>query len=172
MQSTKQAAPAQEKIKPSSSFRLKKEFAATATHYEAASIEAIAEKQEKAIARETFDQNQVLHALRGYIKTHKPETAVAMALTTHKPEVKGEKVIVEVDNHLQMTKLNDIKSGLQNHLADKLKNGFIELSFHIFDNSNGKEEKKLFTSHDKFEHFMQVNPAVAELKAIFGLELE
>lgn len=135
-------------------------------------MEAIAEKQEKVVVREMFNQNQVIQALQGYIRTHKPETAVAMALTTHKPEIKGEEVIVEVDNDLQITKLNDIKPGLQNLLADKLKNGFIKLSFHIFDNSNGKEEKKLFTSHDKFEHFMQVNPAVAELKAIFGLELE
>lgn len=134
--------------------------------------ETVAEKQEKTVAREAFNQDQVIQALQEYIQLHKPETAVAIALATHKPEVTGEKIVVEVDNDLQITKLNDIKQGLHNLLVDRLKNSFIKLSFHIFDNSDGKEEKKLFTSHDKFEHFMQVNPAVAELKTIFGLELE
>ena len=37
---------------------------------------------------------------------------------------------------------------------------------------DGKEKKRLFTAKDKFEHFMGLNPAVGELKNLFGLEIE
>ena len=34
------------------------------------------------------------------------------------------------------------------------------------------EEKKLFTAGEKFRHFIELNPVVADLKSIFGLELD
>ena len=34
------------------------------------------------------------------------------------------------------------------------------------------EEKKLFTAGEKFQHFIELNPVVADLKSIFGLELD
>ena len=33
-------------------------------------------------------------------------------------------------------------------------------------------KKDGFTAKDKFDHFVQINPAVSELKALFGLEIE
>ncbi len=53
-----------------------------------------------------------------------------------------------------------------------LKNGYVTFEFKLFDSNTTQEEKKLFTASEKFEHFMKLNPVVADLKNIFGLELE
>ena len=53
-----------------------------------------------------------------------------------------------------------------------LSNGHIAIEFKLFDNASTKEKKKLFTASEKFEHLVKLNPVIADLKNIFGLELE
>lgn len=62
---------------------------------------------------------------------------------------------------------------LLSFLTKKLNNGFITLNIQIYtEPENGQENKRLFTAKDKFDHFVEINPAVGELKALFGLEIE
>ena len=129
-------------------------------------------QQFKVEARDVIDERKVVAALERYIQDHRPEPTVAIALKTHRPEIDGENIVLAVDNQLQQDKLEALKMHLRNVLMKLLNNGFITLSFKLFDDQNSTEEKNLFTAGEKFQHFIELNPVVADLKSIFGLELD
>ena len=81
-------------------------------------------------------------------------------------------VVLEVDNKLQYEKVEAIKSSIQNALMKHLNNGHLSLELRFFDDTKGKEERRLITSQDKLEYFIKENPVVAEMKRMFGLEFE
>lgn len=164
----------EEKIKPPSSFKLKKAFAETAQHYDVSRPQIVSEISEvKVEACDPFDAEKVRQALETYIGLYKPETTVSVALTTHAPFIHEGDIVLEVDNPLQLEKVKAVQSHLQNALAKQLNNGTVSLSVRIFDDTEGKqEERRLITSQDKLEHFIKENPVVGEMAKIFGLEFE
>lgn len=158
--------------KPDASFRIKDSFQKIARTEPVIHKRDEVVRKEQVVAREAFGEENVVTALEDYIGTHEAEPTVAIALKTHRPEVKGEAIIIYVDNQLQMEKLEALKQYLHNALMKKLNNGYLALSFKMFENNSPREEKKLFTSSEKFEHFVKLNPVVVDLKNIFGLEIE
>ena len=112
-------------------------------------------QQFKVEARDVIDERKVVAALERYIQDHRPEPTVAIALKTHRPEIDGENIVLAVDNQLQQDKLEALKMHLRNVLMKLLNNGFITLSFKLFDDQNSTEEKKLFTAGEKFRHFIE-----------------
>ncbi|MDE6878675.1 MAG: hypothetical protein K2P54_06160 [Odoribacter sp.] len=161
----------EEKTKPSASFKLKEAFAASSQDYNGKKY-VVAEQRIKLDARDTFDAGQVEKAYDDYIRVHKPETTVVVALKAHKPVIRGEEICIEIDNQLQQERLEALKINLQNALMRSLNNGFISLSLKFFDDKNNKEEKKLITAQDKLEHFVQQNPVVGKMCEMFGLQIE
>ncbi len=129
-------------------------------------------KQMQVQAREAINAERVGEATKAYLTAHKADPMMTLALTTHLPLVEGEKITFLVDNQLQLDKLQSLKVQLQTAFMKTLNNGFISLEFQLFDTGITQEEKKLFTASEKFEHFVKLNPVVAELKNIFGLELD
>ncbi len=161
----------EEKTKPSASFKLKEAFAASSQDYNGKK-DVVAEQRIKLDARDTFDAGQVEKAYDDYIRVHKPETTVVVALKAHKPVIRGEEICIEIDNQLQQERLEALRINLQNALMRSLNNGFISLSLKFFDDKNNKEEKKLITAQDKLEHFVQQNPVVGKMCEMFGLQIE
>lgn len=160
-------------VRPEGSFRIKDSLEKIARTGPAGKAEEVVVKREQVAGREAFGQPEVTGALEAYVASYKPEPIVSVALRAHKPDVQGENIVVLADNQLQIDKLESIKLQIQNFLMRSLKNGFITLSFQIFDDKTHKDEvKKLYTASEKFEHFLKLNPVVADLKVIFGLELE
>ena len=107
------------------------------------------------------------------LQLQREDTAVKIALTSHSPKVQGFVITLEVDNDFLLSKVTDIHPYLLSFLAKRLNNGFITLNVQVYmEPENGEEKRRLFTAKDKFDHFVQINPAVSELKALFGLEIE
>lgn len=159
--------------RPEGSFRIKDSLKKITQAEPARKAEEAVIRQEQVDSREAFGQPEVVRTLEAYVATHKPELFISAALRAHKPDVEGEKIVVLADNQLQIDKLESIKFQIQNFLMRTLKNGFITLSFQIFDdNTHTSEVKKLYTASEKFDHFLKLNPVVADLKVIFGLELD
>lgn len=159
--------------RPDSSFKIKDTLRqVNQTQPEVKVRQTVVEKQVQVESREAIDESKVKMALEKYVADHRPESTVAFALKTHRPQVETEHIVIFVDNQLQLEKLETMKMHLLNALTKTLRNGFITLQFELFDTGVTTEEKKLFTSSEKFEHFLKLNPVVADLKKIFGLELE
>lgn len=161
----------EEKTKPSASFKLKEAFAASSQAYNNKK-EIVAEQRIKLDARDPFDADRVEKAYDEYIRVHKPETTVVIALKAHKPVIRGEEICIEIDNKLQRERLEALKINLQNALMKSLNNGFLSLSLKFFDDKNNTEEKKLITAQDKLEHFVQQNPVIGKMCEMFGLQIE
>ena len=124
-------------------------------------------------AQSEFTVADVTSALETYVATLREDTAVKIALTYHSPKVQGFVITLEVDNDFLLSKVTDIHPYLLSFLAKRLNNGFITLNVQVYmEPENGEEKRRLFTAKDKFDHFVQINPAVSELKAFFGLEIE
>lgn len=124
-------------------------------------------------AQSEFTVADVTSALETYVATSQEDTAVKIALTSHSLKVQGFVITLEVDNDFLLSKVTDIHPYLLSFLAKRLNNGFITLNVQVYmEPENGEEKRRLFTAKDKFDHFVQINPAVSELKALFGLEIE
>lgn len=158
--------------RPDASFKIKDSLRQAVLSQPAAKVEAVNPLQENGKEREPFDEAMVVAALEKYIADHKPEPTVSVALKTHRPFIEGEKIVLLADNQIQLEKLEAMKMHLCHILAKYLRNCKISLEFRLFDSQSAREEKKLFTASEKFEHFVRLNPVVADLKNIFGLELE
>ena len=127
-------------------------------------------------AQSEFTVADVTSALETYVATLREDTAVKIALTSHSPKVQGFVITLEVDNDFllsKVSKIEEMRPYLLSFLTQKLNNGFITLNVQVYmEPENGEEKRRLFTAKDKFDHFVQINPAVSELKALFGLEIE
>ena len=124
-------------------------------------------------AQSEFTVADVISALETYVATSQEDTTVKIALTSHTPKVQGFVITLEVDNDFLLSKVTDIHSSLLTFLTKRLNNGFITLNVQVYtEPENGEEKRRLFTAKDKFDHFVEINPAVSELKALFGLEIE
>ena len=143
---------------------------------EAAHLEkpaAYAAESHRVKAKDSFTAEQVSAALRQYVGTLRSDQAVKVALTSHRPRVEGFVITLEVDNDFLLERVNDLQASLADFLSRQLNNGYITLNVKVYvEPTDGKEEKRLFTAKDKLDYFLSKNPAVAELKSLFGLELE
>ena len=124
-------------------------------------------------AKDSFTEENVAAALQRYVGSLRADQAVKVALTSHRPKVNGFVITLEVDNDFLLERVNDIQPQLLDFLMKQLNNGYITLNITVYvEPSDGKEQKRLFTAKDKWEYFVEKNPAVADLKSLFGLELE
>lgn len=165
--------PESGKVRPDASFKIKDSLRQVSQAQPVVKIHTVAEKQiERITAHEEIRMEKVAEAIEKYIAEHRPEPTVAIALRTHRPEVEQDCITIAVDNQLQLEKMETLKVHLQNAFMKSLNNGFLTLTFKMFDVQTAKEEKKLFTAGEKFEHFLKLNPVVGELKKVFGLELD
>ena len=124
-------------------------------------------------AQSEFTVADVISALETYVATSQEDTTVKIALTSHTPKVQGFVITLEVDNDFLLSKVTDIHPYLLSFLTKRLNNGFITLNVQVYtEPENGEEKKRHITAKDKFDHFVEINPAVSELKALFGLEIE
>lgn len=160
--------------KPLSSFRLNaalKSVSDETSIYAAKPQDRVA-LQDEVEATDRFDSENVHNALNNYINQHKLETAVIIALQAHLPDVSQSMITLFVDNNLQLEKLNQLATHLLNFIKKALNNRLIILQFKLFEESVSNEEKRYFTSSEKFTHFVELNPVVEELQKLFALEIE
>ena len=135
--------------------------------------EAHAAESRRVSAKDAFTAEGAAAALRRYAGGLSSDQALKVALTSHAPKVEGFVITLAVDNDFLLGRVNDARASLLEFLAKELNNGYITLNATVYvEPADGKEEKRLFTAKDKLDYFLGKNPAVAELKSLFNLELE
>lgn len=81
------------------------------------------------------------------------------------------KVIVHLHNNFQESLLNTIKLDLLTYLRDALGNNSLQLGGE-FKTVIDDDRKVLYTNREKFDHLMEKNPLIRELKDKFGLDTD
>lgn len=161
----------QTSARPSTSFKIKEALSAL-NEQKPAEVKEQEAKYEKIKSHDAIDEQKVRDAIRHYVENCHPDPIVAVALESHQPIVSGDQIRIFVDNQIQMEKLHAIQMHFSHVLMKTLNNGFLSFDFQLFDSNKTTEVKKLYTAEEKFNRFVEINPVVAELKKIFGLELE
>lgn len=90
-------------------------------------------------------------------------------LLTQEIEVKNNLVIVHLHNPVQETLLATLKSDLLAFLREKLNNSAIQLMGEL---KTHNEKKVLYTNRDKFDHLVEKNPTLKDLKERLGLDTD
>lgn len=147
-------------------------MAETAKVKESGKSNSVAVHLEKIAARDAFDNGQLMAVIESYAADKSIDPTISIALKAHHPLVDKEHITIFADNQLQIDKLNGVKMHFQNILMRQLNNGFLSVEFRLFEADVAHEEKKLYTASEKFEHFLSLNPVVADLKRVFGLEID
>lgn len=73
-------------------------------------------------------------------------------------------------NHFQETLLDEIRLELLTFLRDRLGNDSIQLGGEI--KAVADDKKMLYTNKEKFDHLIEKNPLVKELKDKLGLDTD
>ncbi|MDR0983335.1 MAG: hypothetical protein LBM07_08885 [Culturomica sp.] len=159
--------------RPTSSFRLKEAFAATVSEVQQSKHTTEVISAINLEAKDSFDITKLQKALHSYISDNHLDMTTSTAIVAHSPKIFAEDITIEVDNQMQFDRLETIKTDLRNYLVKTLNNGAIVCNIKMFENQAGvKEDKKPFTSQEKWEHLLKQNPLVADMKNMFGLEFE
>lgn len=84
-------------------------------------------------------------------------------------ELQGSQVILPLNNPVEEPLLQGVRTSLITYLRDKLSNSSVTVTGVL---KEVESKKMIYTNKDKFEHMVQKNPALKELKERFGLDPE
>lgn len=83
--------------------------------------------------------------------------------------MKDSLLIVHLHNPIEETLLATLRSDLLAFLREKLNNSAIQLTGEL---KTHEEKKILYTNRDKFDHLVEKNPALKDLKERLGLDTD
>ncbi len=87
------------------------------------------------------------------------------------PEMVGNHSIkVNLHNKILREPFNQFKRKIFKFLSDELSNDRLHLELNIVPPKKGK--KRIYTSHEKFEHLAELNPSLISLKQKLGLDFD
>ena len=119
-----------------------------------------------------FTQQQLQTVWDNYtqqVKQKRKESLYA-TLTGNKPELRDDFLIqLTIDNKVQEEVIRKDKTSLMQFLKKELKNDDIHLETVII---NTPENKKLYTSMEKYQHLVAKNPNLQKLKQQLDLEID
>jgi DNA polymerase-3 subunit gamma/tau len=123
---------------------------------------------------DSFNLNELWEAWKEYAAKINAEDRQSyyVTLTKHDPVVVEENQIkFLVDNHVQVSDLNDDKGNLLEFLREKLNNWRIQLNV-VIDEAEAKDGDSLYDPSAKFKAMAEKNPLLKELKNRFDLDIE
>lgn len=119
-----------------------------------------------------FTQEEFIKVWVDYSSKIKAEHKMSLAslLDNYTPTLKEDfKIELQVENKLQANELIHERIDLLNYLREKLKNYIITVEPIIVENT---QERKLYTSKDKYQHMLEKNPKLDEFRRAFNLDLD
>lgn len=125
----------------------------------------VAEKK----ADKSFTRDELKAAWMKFAETKKPYQ-VTYQLLSQEFDFVNNKVIVHLHNHFQETLLDEIRLDLLTFLREGLQNESLQLGGEV--KTVADDKKVLYTNREKFDHLIEKNPVVRELKDRFGLDTD
>ncbi|MCZ4407458.1 DNA polymerase III subunit gamma/tau [Cryomorphaceae bacterium 1068] len=123
---------------------------------------------------DAFNLNELWDAWKEYASKIKAEDKQSyyVTLTKHDPVMVEENQIeFLVDNHVQVSDLNEDKANLLEFLREKLNNWRILLNV-VIDETETKDGDSLYDPSAKFEAMAEKNPLLKELRSRFDLDID
>lgn len=113
------------------------------------------------------NENQLRQIWSAYAELKKDQMAEYHLL--NQPFVLKENIItLTLTNPIEEPILNSVKQDLLSYLRDKLGNNSLQVEGHMQEQQQGK--RIAYTNKEKFEHLVEKNPLLKELKEKLGLD--
>lgn len=119
--------------------------------------------------KESFDIQSLKDALALFVKIKRFHERVKCVLLSNEPEIKGETIVLGLDNVIQESDFQKLKPMVLSFLKKELKNDHINLKAIVL---KGKTTKKTFTDTERFNSLCKKNPALRSLKELLSLDFE
>ena len=135
-------------------------------------IQEIEIKELKGNEKENFTQESFVEAWMAFSDIAKAENKMNLValMENYKPTLKDDFLIeIQVENKLQENELISQKTDLLNYLRPQLKNYAIQIQSMIVEQM---ENKKPYTSTDKYHFMVKKNPKLEEFRKAFNLDLD
>lgn len=116
-----------------------------------------------------FGEVEVVEALKDYGNIETKDPILKFALLCYPPEVAGEDITLYLSNNTQVDIVERNKKSIMAFLNRRLRSHSVSLNTKI---RESEEEVSMVTLSQKLNYFMELNPAVKELKEKFGLEFD
>lgn len=130
----------------------------------------VVEKRE--LGNDKFDIEAVKRAIVQYAESRSSESDFFLTLKSATPEVDGNNVVLNVDNKYSMELLTPNRQRIEGAIATFVNNGGVKLSINVVEIQNRVTKPVYITAAAKLEHFIELNPTVADFVELLGLELE
>ena len=130
----------------------------------------VVEKRE--IGSDKFDLEAVKRAIIKYAESRSSESDFFLTLKSATPVVDGNNVVLNVDNQYSMEILTPNRQRIEGAIATFVNNGAVKLSINVVELQNRVNKPVYITAAAKLEHFIELNPTVADFVELLGLELE
>lgn len=110
---------------------------------------------------DVFTENDVKKAMQQISNIKEINPAMKVSFTMYNPEIKGNKVVLPVENSYQYDEIKGYKNIVLSNLSKLLNNKNIDFDLRIL---KEVERKKLrYTTKDKLEYLIEKNPIVKDL---------
>lgn len=128
----------------------------------------------KELGENPFTLNDVKVALINFAKSHTTENELYIELSALKCELEGVSVSLIIDNRYSEQIVKPFVKRIEGALAEGVNNKHltVELKYVESEKSNENHEKVPITAKEKLEYFIELNPCVADMVELLGLELE
>lgn len=130
--------------------------------------EQATEKKEEALPErnEPVTQELLSNAWNNFAEQRKDQVA-EYHLLQQPYELNGTSITIHLTNPIEEPLLQSLKPSLVEYLREHLKNNSLQVHGTL---KTTESKKKAYTNKEKFDQMVEQNPALAELKARFGLD--
>lgn len=121
--------------------------------------------------REIFTYERLLEVWRNYSEKLKTDNKINIytILNNFAPTLKSkEHIVISVESKTQEHIVQSESIELLNYLRNQLKNFEIEISYVLTERT---EEKRLYTSKERYEYLVNKNPKLEEMRRKFNLDI-
>ena len=129
--------------------------------------------QEVQLGTSEFNAASVRTAIENFTDTKINDSQLQIVLKSLNPVVEGAKVIFSVDSNFTEQQIIPYKQRLESFIAASVNNRNLTIEINVVVNGAATSNKPVYiTQADKLNHFIELNPVIAEMVDLLGLEIE
>lgn len=129
--------------------------------------------QEVQLGTSEFNAASVRTAIENFTDTKINDSQLQIVLKSLNPVVEGTKVIFSVDSNFTEQQIIPYKQRLESFIAASVNNRNLTIEINVVVDGAATSSKPVYiTQADKLNNFIELNPVIAEMVELFGLEIE
>ncbi len=130
-------------------------------------------RNEVQLGTNSFNDEAVKVAIQNFVETKINDSQLFIVLKSLEPKVTGSDILFYVDSNFTEQQILPYKQRLESAIATFVNNRNVTLQIKVVEGGAAEPAKPVYiTQADKLNHFIELNPVIAEMVELLGLEIE